>query len=191
MVLQGHRRPGSADRQAGPDHPAGLRHHGRGGRDRREVLAKVDRGQLRPSAGGLKVDELLDLYLDGIDADERLSAKTRFDYRHYADDYIRPYIGDAGSGTSHPEVILAWQRKLAKEGGTKRKGQGRQAANPGRACRPTPCGWPGRRSRAPSSWRWASGMIPTNPLVQAPRPKPQAHDPEVLVTRGGPQVPRR
>jgi hypothetical protein len=27
------------------------------------------------------VNDLLDLYLDGLDADERLSAKTRFDYR--------------------------------------------------------------------------------------------------------------
>jgi hypothetical protein len=27
------------------------------------------------------VDEMLDAYLDGLDADGRLSAKTRFDYR--------------------------------------------------------------------------------------------------------------
>ena len=34
-------------------------------RERREVLAKVDRGQLAASPAGLKVNELLDLYLDG------------------------------------------------------------------------------------------------------------------------------
>ncbi|MCA1704468.1 MAG: hypothetical protein LC808_14895 [Actinobacteria bacterium] len=35
-----------------------------------------------PSSKVLTVDELLDLYLDGIDADARLSPKTRFDYRN-------------------------------------------------------------------------------------------------------------
>ncbi len=29
----------------------------------------------------MTVDELMDWYLDGIDADARLSSKTRFDYR--------------------------------------------------------------------------------------------------------------
>ena len=69
-------------------------------RERREVLAKIDRGQLAPSSAGLKLTELLDLYLDGIDADKNLALKTRFDYRQYADDYIRPYIGDRRSVTS-------------------------------------------------------------------------------------------
>ena len=90
-------------------------------RERREVLAKVDRGQLAPSSAGLKLDELLDLYLDGIDADKNLALKTRFDYRQYADDYIRPYIGDRRVRDVTPEVILAWQRKLLKEGGAKKK----------------------------------------------------------------------
>ncbi len=49
------------------------------GKARRELLAQADRGQLRPVPSGLTVDELLDLYLDGLDADGRLSAKTRFD----------------------------------------------------------------------------------------------------------------
>ena len=48
----------------------------------------------------MNMSELLDLYLDGLDADERLSAKTRYDYRHSTEDYIRPYLGDRGSGTS-------------------------------------------------------------------------------------------
>jgi hypothetical protein len=31
---------------------------------------------------------------DGIDADQNLALKTRFDYRKYAEDYIRPYLGN-------------------------------------------------------------------------------------------------
>jgi hypothetical protein len=41
------------------------------GKVRRELLGKVDRGELEPVAGGMSVDELLDLYLDGLDADGR------------------------------------------------------------------------------------------------------------------------
>ncbi len=52
---------------------------------RRELVAQIDRGQLKPVARGTTVNQLLDLYLDGLDADGRLSAKTRFDYRHLAD----------------------------------------------------------------------------------------------------------
>jgi hypothetical protein len=54
----------------------------------------VDVGAVRPSSTVLTVNQLLDLYLDGLDADERPSAKTRFDYRHYAQDYVRPLLGD-------------------------------------------------------------------------------------------------
>ena len=49
------------------------------------MLAKVDSDQVRPSSKVLTVNELLDLYLDGIDADARLSPKTRFDYRNYCE----------------------------------------------------------------------------------------------------------
>ncbi len=63
------------------------------GRARRELLGKVDQGLLRPTPGGTTVNELMDLYLDGLDADGRLSAKTRFDYRHSTDDYIRGRLG--------------------------------------------------------------------------------------------------
>lgn len=65
------------------------------GRARRDLVAQADRGQLRASPSGLTVNELLDLYLDGLDADGRLSAKTRFDYRHYADDYVRSDLTSA------------------------------------------------------------------------------------------------
>ncbi len=35
---------------------------------RRDLLAMADRGQLRPAPSGLTLNELLDLYLDGLDA---------------------------------------------------------------------------------------------------------------------------
>lgn len=41
----------------------------------------------------MTVDALLDLYLDGLDADERLSVKTGFDYRRNAESYVRPLLG--------------------------------------------------------------------------------------------------
>jgi len=63
----------------------GFRTTGEAGRARREVVTKVSAGLLKPSPGGLTVNELLDLYLDGIDADQRLSVKTRHDYRVYAE----------------------------------------------------------------------------------------------------------
>ena len=62
-------------------------------RERRPLLAKADTGQVRASSKVLTVNELLDLYLDGADADARLSPKTRFDYRNYCDSYIRPFLG--------------------------------------------------------------------------------------------------
>ena len=64
----------------------GFRTMAEAARERREVLAKIDQGQFSPAPAGLTVNELLDLYLDGIDADQALAFKTRFDYRKYADD---------------------------------------------------------------------------------------------------------
>lgn len=66
------------------------------GRARKELLGSGTTAMLaarRPSAVGMTVNGLLDLYLDGIDADARLSVKTRFDYRHNADAYVRPLLG--------------------------------------------------------------------------------------------------
>ena len=52
-----------------------------------------DRGQwyFKVSLGkdALTVNELLDLHLDGLDADQRLSPKTRHDYRVYAQACVR------------------------------------------------------------------------------------------------------
>jgi integrase len=67
----------------------------------------------------LTVDELLDHYLDGLDADGKLSVKTRFDYRHNAASYVRPWLGSKRVRDVTPEVVLAWQRKLLASGGAK------------------------------------------------------------------------
>jgi integrase len=147
-------------------------------RERREVLGKVDRGQLSASPAGLKVNKLLDLYLDGMDADQNLALKTRFDYRQYADDYIRPYIGDRRVRDVTPDVILAWQRKLLKEGGAKRKKGKDGKPGLGKPLSPNTV----NRIRAPLSATFKlavqAGMIPINPLLQAPRPKPQRKIPK-------------
>jgi len=100
----------------------GYRTAAEAGRDRRELLGKVDAGLVRPSSKRVTVNEMLDLYLDGIDADGRLAAKTRFDYRHDADDYVRPLLGARNVRDVTPEVILAWQRKLLESGGVKTGG---------------------------------------------------------------------
>ena len=55
----------------------GFRTAGEAGRARRDVLAQRDSGRLRAGPKLLTVNELLDLYLDGIDADGSLGAKTR------------------------------------------------------------------------------------------------------------------
>ena len=88
-------------------------------RARREAVGRVDSGALRPSSSVLTVDELLDLYLDGLYADGRLSAKTRFDYRHNTQSYARPLWALRKVRDVTADVVVAWQRALAKGGGTK------------------------------------------------------------------------
>jgi hypothetical protein len=90
------------------------------GRARREVLGRKDSGLVRPSPKLFTVDELLDLYLDGLDADGSLGANTRFDYRSHADAYVRPWLGARRVRDITPEVVLTWQRKLTTGGGTKK-----------------------------------------------------------------------
>ena len=105
-------------------------------RSRREMLDGT-RPEGTPSFDGtLTVDDLLDLYLDGLDADQRLSPKTRFDYRRNADAYVRPWLGARRVRELTPELMLAWQRELLR-GVAPRRG----------AARRTPCGWPGRPCR--------------------------------------------
>jgi integrase len=156
----------------------GFRTMAEAARERRDVLAKVDRGQLSPTPASLKVSELLDVYLDGIDADQNLAIKTRFDYRQYAEDYIKPYIGDRRVRDMTPDVIVAWQRKLLQEGGAKRtKGKDGRLGS-GRPLSPNTV--LRVRSALSGAFKLAvrSGTIPINPLLQAPRPKPRRSIPK-------------
>jgi integrase len=127
----------------------------------REALEAVDSGTMPSVAGSLTVDELLDLYLDGIDADGRLSAKTRFDYRRNADAYVRPWLGRRKVRELTPEVILAWQRELRERGGTK---NGKPlSANSVRLARASLAG--------AVKLAVERGLLRSNPLASVPRPK--------------------
>jgi integrase len=129
---------------------------------RREVAAKASAGLIKPSRASLTVNELLDQYLDGIDADRKLSAKTCHDYRVFADVYIRPHLGTQRVRDVTPDVIVAWQRKMLKEGGHRRK----------RALSANTI----RLARAPLAGAFklavSSGLVAVNPLSAASRPTP-------------------
>jgi len=131
------------------------------GKARRELLAQVDRGAVKARPGATTVDELMDLYLDGIDADGRLSAKTRYDYRHSTDDYIRGRLGNKRVRDITSETVLAWQRALSKGGGTKNA----------RPLSPNTV----RLARAPLAGAFklavTAGMVAVNPMVGAARPR--------------------
>jgi integrase len=128
-------------------------------RARKELLGG-DRWTPRPSAVGMTVNELLDLYLDGLDADERLSVKTRFDYRKNAEAYVRPLLGARRVRDITPETILEWQRRLAKGGGVKN----------GKPLAPNTI----RLARAPLAGAFklavSTGLVAVNPLASTPRP---------------------
>lgn len=138
------------------------------GRERRELLAKVDTGQVRPQSKPITVNELLDLYLDGIDADGRLAAKTRFDYRNHADKFVRPVLGPWKVRDITPDALLAWQRKLLKAGGVKS----------GKPLAPNTV----RLARAPLAGAMklaiATGVIAVNPMVSARPPRAQRSIPK-------------
>ena len=129
------------------------------GRARKQLLGSERRAP-RPGTAAMTVSELLDLYLDGIDADARLSVKTRFDYRKNAEVYVRPLLGPKRLRDVTPEAVLEWQRRLAKEGGAK----------DGKPLAPNTI----RLARAPLAGAFklavTAGMVPANPLASAPRP---------------------
>ena len=139
----------------------GFRTAAEAGQARREVLGQKDSGRLRTSSKMLTVDELMRLYLDGLDADERLGAKTRFDYRRNVDAYISPWLGSRNVRDVTPAVILAWQRKLAEGGGTKN----------GKPLAPNTI----RLARAPVAGAFklavATGVVAVSPMPAVARPK--------------------
>lgn len=63
----------------------------------------------------MTVNDLLDLYLDGIEADGRLSPKTCFNYRHRAGDDVRPLLGSMKIRDVTADSVVAWQRRLVGE----------------------------------------------------------------------------
>ncbi len=141
-------------------------------RARRDVLTKVDTGQVRPSSKVLTVNELLDLYLDGLDADARLAPKTRFDYRNYSESYIRPLLGSRKVRDITPEVVVAWQRKLMKGGGVK-NGEGLAPNTVKRARAP----FSGAMKLAVDSGVIAVNLVTARP-PRAPRSIPRHWTPE-------------
>jgi integrase len=130
-------------------------------RARREYLDDIDRGRRTPTApASLTVDDLLDVFLDGIDADGRLAPKTRFDYRTSSEAYVRPWLGSKRVRELTPEVILAWQRQLTKAGGTKS----------GKGLSPNTI----RLARAPLAGALklavSQGILRSNPMASVSRP---------------------
>lgn len=79
MVLQGHSRPRCHRGRRAQVTRRGFQTAAEAAKARRELLAKVDAGEVRANRSALTVTALLDEYLDGLDADRRLSARTRFD----------------------------------------------------------------------------------------------------------------
>ena len=115
---------------------------------------------MKPGATALTVNELLDLYLDGLDADQRLSPKTRHDYPTTRRPRRKP-LDNRKIRDVTPVVILTWQRRLLAEGGAK----------DGRPLAPNTI----RLARAPLAGAFklaaSSGIVAVNPLMHAPRPK--------------------
>ena len=99
--------------------------------------------------------------MDGLDADQRLSPKTRHDYRVYAETHVRRPLGNRKVRDVTPELLLSWQRRLLAEGGAK----------DGRPLAPNTI----RLARAPPAGAFklaaSSGIVAVNPLMHAPRPK--------------------
>lgn len=154
------------------------------GRERREALSKIDGGQLQAGKGNITVSELLDEFLDGIDADGHLSSKTRFGYRQSADHYVRPHLGARRVRDVTPMMIQAWQRKLSREGGIKRNKPTRadegvlgtsavQSRMTGKPLTPNTV----RLARAPLAGAFklavGRGMVATDPVAQIARPQPR------------------
>ncbi len=127
---------------------------------RRQVEAGIDSGRLKPSPAGMTVNELMELYLEGLEDDQRLSVKTRHDYRVLAETYVKESIGRLKVRDVTPEAVLSWQRKL------RRRSDGEPLA-------PNTV----RLARAPLAGAFklavSLGMVALNPVAGAPRPKPR------------------
>ena len=136
---------------------------GEAGKARRDFLAKTDAGLVRPGPKGLTVGALMDIYLDGLDEDASLAPKTRHGYRNLTASYVIPHLGHMRVADVTPEVLVAWQRRLAKDGGVK----GGAPLSPNTV----------RLARAPlaGAFKLASsrGLVLFSPMAHTPRPRPR------------------
>ena len=127
---------------------------------RREFL-DADAPVVSVEVGSLSISELVRLYLADAEASGALSAKTLFDYRHYLDVYIEPYIGLRSAKDVTPEMVARWQQRLS-ESGAKRTGKPLSANSI-------------RLARAPlaGAFKYAIrlGHVRKSPLENVPRPK--------------------
>jgi len=119
-------------------------------------------------SGSLTVNDLLDTYLDGIDADARLAPKTRHDYRSHANAYVRPLLGRRKVYELGQEVLLAWQRDLTSGVGTPR----------GKPLSPNTVRLARASLAGAIKLAVQSGMLATNPLAAVPRPRPRRSTPK-------------
>jgi len=144
----------------------GFKTAGQALRGRRELIARHEErgGAVAPAA--LTVNQLLDEYLDAIDADAKLGVKTRFDYRRSAEGYIRPHLGARRVREITPQVLNAWQRALAESGATR---GGPLSANSVRL------------ARAPLAGAFkmavARGLVAVDPVAASKRPTKRASVP--------------
>lgn len=120
------------------------------------------------SSSSLTVDELLDLYLDGIDADGILAAKTRYDYRRNAGLYVRPLLGPLPVTQLSAEVLLSWQRTLATG----------EASARGRPLAPNTIRLARASLAGAVKLAVSTGILATDPLAKVPRPKRRRSTPQ-------------
>ena len=83
-----------------------------------EELEQADRRRFQ-DAERVTVAEVLDKYLAEAEAMGRLSAKTLFDYRNYANSYIVPHLGSLTLADLDRQRITEWQLLLAERGAVK------------------------------------------------------------------------
>ena len=111
--------------------------------------------------GPLTLNELLDIYLEGLRADNRLSIKAIHDYEGFSRMYVRPSLGHVPVRDLTPDLLLSWQRRLS--------GHGKEAVQPGLAPNTI------RLARAPLAGALklavSQGIFAISPLLQVSRPK--------------------
>jgi integrase len=131
-------------------------------RARSELLASLHTEPVAPVTG-LTVRQLVEQYLEDCEATGKLSPKTMFDYRHYLDDYIQPWLGDKLVRDVTPETVASWQRHLATSGSTKS----------GRGLSPNSI----RLARSPLSGAFKHavrcGIVASNPVASISPPRPR------------------